>query len=61
MFCRHISFCLLNCIIENIQVTEGRNLVNPGQRYPRCSKLIPTKHTNNQPKIYQPTRCNIPV
>jgi len=56
-----ILFCSLKFITENNQVTEGRSLVSPGLRHPRCSKLIPTKYTNNQLKIYQPTRCNIPV
>jgi hypothetical protein len=30
MSCRPIIQCLLNCIIETTQVTEGRMLASPG-------------------------------
>jgi hypothetical protein len=30
MFCKHVVSCLLNCIIETIQVTEGRKYLHPG-------------------------------
>jgi hypothetical protein len=45
MFCRHIILCLLKCVAENIQVTEGGKFVSPvldvrrwlGSRFNRSS------------------------
>jgi len=38
MFCRHILLCLLNCITETVQATEGRSYFSRGphigHRYP---------------------------
>jgi hypothetical protein len=33
MFCRPVIVCLLNCVIETLQVAEGRMLDNPSIMY----------------------------
>ena len=39
MFCRHIVSCLLNCITETVQVTEGRKCFPRGRHVGQpCSR-----------------------